>query len=335
MFLELLFLLVGLALVVVGAGFLVEGAAALGKRVGVSSLIIGLTITAFGTSLPELFINIISVFQESAIGIGDAIGASIANLGLVIGVVAMIRPVLVKNTIIKKHLPILLFAVLVLLLLGADSFFQKDLIKDNFWSRQDGLILLFIFVVFVSYIFERASRRKHLVPEEQLEHFEQMGRRPLSLRLLDHKLWRVWLSIAGGIIVLLLGSQVIISSGGALAEDLGMSEVFIGMAIVALGTTLPEFATSLIAVKKYQPDIAVGNAVGSAVFNLLFIIGLTSLLSPVSVGPRILGSLWLVLIFAVAFRLTAVTNHQTIKRWQGLVLILLYIGYIIYITIRG
>jgi cation:H+ antiporter len=335
MILELIFLLIGLALVVVGAGFLVEGAAALGKRLGISPLILGLSITAFGTSLPELFINIVGAFEGSAIGIGDAIGASIANMGLVIGAVALIRPVFVKNTIIKKHLPILLLAVLVLLLLGADGLFQRDLVVDNFWSRQDGLILLFVFAIFVSYIFERASRRRHLIPEEQVEHFEQVGRRPLNLRLLDHKMWRLWISIAGGIIGLLAGSQLIIASGGELALDLGVSQEFIGLALVALGTTLPEFATSLIAVRKYQPDIAVGNAVGSAVFNLLFIIGFVALIKPVVISISIFASLWAALIFAIAFRAAAISDHHKIKRWQGLLLMLLYIGYIIYITIQG
>lgn len=329
--LDILFLLVGITLVVGGAGFLVEGGASLGKRLGVSSVLIGLSITAFGTSVPEFFINVFSAFEGSAIGVGDAVGASIANISLIIGVAALMRPLSVKTVIITKHLPIMLLAVVLLFVLGADKVFQQASLDT--WGRQDGFILLVVFAVFLSYIFERVLRRRELVPQQQLEHFEEVGKRPLDIRLPGHHVWRVWASIAGGVLALVAGSQLVIVGGSGLAEAIGVNEVFVGLVFVALGTTLPELTTSIVAIRKNQPDIAVGNAVGSVVFNLLFVVGVAGLIGPIELSPDVFRSLIVLLIFVLVFRVAATSNNHRILQWEGAVLLLLYITYVVYITL--
>ena len=295
-----------------GANYLVDGAVGIAKRFKVSDLVIGLTIVAFGTSAPELVINLFAAFDPTAtdIALTNIIGSNQINTFIILGATALVFPIKSHKSSRKFDIPLSLAAPLLLLL---PAFFRHEV------SRTDGILLLVIFSVFMFVTARKAISTRASHPEET----ESAG-----------KLFKTgiyFLMVIGGLILLVAGGKLIVNSATAIAESLGISQSIIGLTIVALGTSLPELATSVVAAFKKNCDIALGNVIGSNIFNVFLVLGISATLRPLPVYQNMpvdlvmaaLGSL-LVLIYVVTNK-----NHE-IKRWEGLLLLCIYCVYMIW-----
>ncbi|KKP43038.1 MAG: Na+/Ca+ antiporter, CaCA family [Parcubacteria group bacterium GW2011_GWA2_33_14] len=318
---------VGFILLIKGADLLVDGASSLGKRLGISTLMIGLTIVAFGTSTPELIVNIFASIQGNTdIAIGNILGSNIANILLILGISAIIYPLAVKRGTVWKEIPFSLLAAIVVAFMVNDAFIDNDL-----WSgltRIDGLILISFFVIFLYYVFG-ISKADPTSPNEDLTKQTDATPRVYSL-------WRSYLMIGGGLLGLVIGGKWIVDGSVMIATNLGVSQALIGLTIVAVGTSLPELATSAVAAYKKNVDIAVGNIVGSNIFNIFWILGLSAVVRPLPFPQILMSDVFMtviatLLLFAVLF----VGKRHIIERWQGFCFVVIYIGYIAYLVIRG
>jgi len=313
-----LLLAVGMALLVAGGRFLVAGASQLAGTLGVSELTVGLTVVAFGTSAPELAVNTLAALEGSAdIAFGNVIGSNIANIGLVIGLCAMLRPLLIDSLILRRELPMMLLATSAALILGLDRIRGES----EAYDRADGVIFLLLFSVFLYYSIAEIVRGRRQDP--MAEAAAESAHRD--------RFWnagKAALLAAAGLVLLLGGAELTVAHASALAEELGVPRAVIGLTIIALGTSLPELATSLVATWNGQTDLAVGNVVGSNIFNLLFILGATSVIRlvevPVEAGSTDLAAM---AAFSLALLLLARAQGSLIVRSQGAVLVAAYLGY--------
>lgn len=312
---DYIFLLIGFALLIKGADYFVEGASSIARRFRIPTLIIGLTIVAFGTSAPEAAVSITSALKgANEIALGNIIGSNIFNLLLVVGVAAMISPLRVKKSMIYKEFPFTVLSSAVLLILIQDRIFQDtDLQRLN---RGDGLILLLFFSIFMYYLIEVAITSK-----EEGEEIQLMS------------LGKSILLTLGGIVGIVIGGQLVVDSASDIALAWGMSQNLVGLTIVAVGTSLPELVTSIVAARKGESDIALGNVIGSNLFNIFFILGVSSCIHPIAVSSNIVtDGLFLFIITLVAY-LFAVTKKK-INRMEGGILALIYIAYMCFIIMR-
>ena len=315
------FLILGFLLLVKGADLFVDGASSIAKRLRIPSLIIGLTIVAFGTSAPELAVSITAAVKGSNdIALGNVVGSNIFNLLVVIGVSAMICPLAVEKSMIKKDYPLSIGATLLLGLLVMDQFLGK---KDAMsLSRLDGIILLAGFALFMYLtIREGLAKRK-----EQLQSQEEEIPVKYSLPV------SILLSVAG-LLGIIFGGDMTVNSAKEIARAFGLSEALIGLTIVAIGTSLPELVTSVVASKKGESDIALGNAVGSNLFNILFILGVSSTILPMSVSPTYLYDIGFLLVVSLLVFIP-VAAKQKISRGTGAAMTGAYILYTIYLIMR-
>lgn len=318
MILNIALLVLGFALLIKGADILVDGSASLAKRFGLSSLLIGLTVIAFGTSAPELIVNIFaSISGSSDIGMGNIVGSNIANILLILGVAALISDLSVQDSIVKRQIPFsILSAVALFLLINSVMINGMGI---NGLNRSGGLILILFFVIFLYYTFNlaRASRAEG-------ENIEQM------------KTKKSIAFIIGGIIALFIGGKLIVDSASSLALAAGLSEAFVGLTIVALGTSLPELAASVMAARKNQMDMAVGNVIGSNIFNILWVLGLSAIIRPIDFNPAMnIDILFLVFTSLLLFVLIYRGKKYFFTKNDGIVLVMLYFAYIVFITLRG
>ena len=317
MFFSVSLILIGFVLLIKGADFLVEGATSIARRFQVSDLVIGLTVVAFGTSSPELFVNIIaSIKGTSGLAIGNILGSTSANIFLVLGSAAVIFPLQVTKGTAWKEIPFSLFAGVLLSLLATNFFFIFS--QDPYLSRLDALVFIIFFIAFMLYSFSIAKKTGDN-PE------------PVSDRVYS-------LSIAGlfvltGLVGLFFGGEMIVNNSMFLAEKFGISDTVIGLTIVAVGTCLPELATSIVAALRKRADIAVGNIVGSNIFNIFFVLGVTALIRPLPFGREYLRDL-IVMLAANLFLFFAMFTGQKnkIDRWEGIVFVVLYFFYIFYLV---
>lgn len=315
------FLILGFLLLVKGADWFVDGASSIAKRLRIPSLIIGLTIVAFGTSAPELAVSVTAALKGSNdIALGNVVGSNIFNLLVVIGVSAMICPLAVEKSMIKKDYPLSIGATLLLGLLVMDQFLGK---KDAMsLSRLDGIILLAGFALFMYLtIREGLAKRK-----EQLQSQEEEIPVKYSLPV------SILLSVAG-LLGIIFGGDMTVNSAKEIARAFGLSEALIGLTIVAIGTSLPELVTSVVASKKGESDIALGNAVGSNLFNILFILGVSSTILPMSVSPTYLYDIGFLLVVSLLVFIP-VAAKQKISRGTGAAMTGAYILYTIYLIMR-
>lgn len=315
------FLILGFLLLVKGADLFVDGASSIAKRLRIPSLIIGLTIVAFGTSAPELAVSVTAALKGSNdIALGNVVGSNIFNLLVVIGVSAMICPLAVEKSMIKKDYPLSIGATLLLGLLVMDQFLGK---KDAMsLSRLDGIILLAGFALFMYLtIREELAKRK-----EQLQSQEEEIPVKYSLPV------SILLSVAG-LLGIIFGGDMTVNSAKEIARAFGLSEALIGLTIVAIGTSLPELVTSVVASKKGESDIALGNAVGSNLFNILFILGVSSTILPMSVSPTYLYDIGFLLVVSLLVFIP-VAAKQKISRGTGAAMTGAYILYTIYLIMR-
>jgi cation:H+ antiporter len=309
---------IGFALLVKGADWLVDGASALAGRLRVSSLIVGLTIVAFGTSSPELGVNLYASFQGTTdIAISNILGSNIFNIFFILGVSAIIYPLWVREDTVWQQIPLTFFAAVVLGILANDSLIDKA--SSSVLTRIDGIILLLFFMIFMFYILATARR-------------ERKEGKELATGVKQYGLIKTISFIVLGLVALILGSKWMIDGAVKLAEALGASQSLIGLTIVAVGTSLPELATSAVAAYKKNTSIAVGNIVGSNIFNIFFILGISSVITPlpfdaasnINIGVTIIAS---ALLFVVMF--TGAKRHL-LERWEGIIFITLYVGFIAY-----
>jgi cation:H+ antiporter len=306
-------IMAGLVLLIKGADFLVMGASSIARRFHISELVIGLTIVAFGTSTPEFFVNVIaSLGGNSDIAIGNVLGSNIANFLLILGISALICPLTVKSGTVWKEIPFSLLAVVVLGLMVNDRWIDHSL--HSILTRSDGLVMLCFFSIFLYY---SASIAKKIEGMEEVLPEKEYGLVPSILLII------------GGFIGLSVGGEWIVDSAVKIALHLGMSQALIGLTIVAFGTSLPELATSAVAAWHDNVDIAVGNVVGSNIFNIYYVLGLSSIIKPlpfntaynVDISVVILTSL---LLFIFMF----IGKKHTLDRWQGGLFLAAYIFYI-------
>ncbi|MFH0838319.1 MAG: calcium/sodium antiporter [Patescibacteria group bacterium] len=305
----------GFVLLIKGADLLVDGSASIAKKLKISSIVIGLTIVAFGTSAPEFIVNIFASVQgNTEIAIGNIVGSNIANILLILGISSIIYPLATKKNTVWKEIPLSLLAAILLGVLVNDS--RIDGGSFSGLTRIDGIVLLSFFIIFLYYTFGISK-----VTGES----DEIEIKPLSYL-------RASLYIVFGLIGLVIGGKWIVDGAVNIATFFNVSQSLIGLTIVAIGTSLPELATSAMAAHKKQTDIAVGNIVGSNIFNIFWILGFSALIRPLpfSVGS---GADILMVIFAslVLFLTMFMGRKHTIERWEGILMILLYFGYIAYL----
>ncbi|HOK95365.1 MAG TPA: calcium/sodium antiporter [Anaerohalosphaeraceae bacterium] len=303
-----LLLIFGLAGVIVGAHLLVDGASAVARRLRVSDLVIGLTVVAFGTSLPELTVNIFAVVQnQPAVAVGNITGSNIANILLILGLSSLIAPVQVGRGTVWKEIPMCLGGSIVL------AFFCA---AGAQLSRIEGILLLSLFLVFLAYIVGIARELPGL--DNTHEHFKSVS------------LPAAMVMVAAGLIFLIGGGRAVVQGAVRLAAAAGLSEAFIAATVVAVGTSLPELAASVAAAVKKKPDIAVGNVVGSNIFNIFLILGISAVLRPLPIAPTLMIGLWIgILSAATLFFCMFIGKRHQLERWQGGILLILYIVYLI------
>lgn len=317
MLLSTLLLIVGFVLLIKGADWLVTGASALAKQFNVSELVIGLTIVAFGTSSPELIVNVLAAFKGSSdIALGNIIGSNNFNTYVILGIAGLIYPLSVGRSTIFREIPYSLLSGLVILLIANDVFVNERL--PNTIDRTDGVMLLLFFLAFLYYAF------LSIQTEEPTVH-----------KIADMSTKMSIVYTVGGLAILILGGKLVVDSAVDIARFMGISEKLIGLTIVAAGTSLPELVTSAVAALKKRSDIAVGNVVGSNIFNVFFVLGLSSIIHPLDYNVVfnvdclvfIIGN---ILLFGTMFT----GKRHILDRWQAAILLLLFVGYTIYLVMR-
>ena len=313
-------LFIGFALLIKGADLFVKGASNIATNLRVSPLLIGLTIVAFGTSSPEATVSIMAAFEGSAgVALGNVIGSNIFNITFVVGLTALLNPLKVESETIRKEIPFTLLASVALLVLISDHFLQS--FSDNLLTRSDGLILLLFFAVFLYYVFEvaRKSRKEGLV--ELDERVNKPWKRNILLTL-------------GGLAAIIFGGDLVVNSATKIALAFGMSETLVGLTIVAVGTSLPELITSVTAAIKKESEIALGNIVGSNIFNILFVLGSASTISPLLVESKIFVDILFMIVLTLILLIFSRTNYR-VGKYEGTILAIGYILYVVYIIIRN
>jgi cation:H+ antiporter len=313
-----LLLIGGFALLIKGADFLVTGSSALAKKIGVSDLVIGLTVVAFGTSMPELLVNIFASAQgNTEIAIGNVIGSNIFNILLILGVSALIYPLAVTKGTVWKEIPFSLLAVAVVGFLSNDILFDQA--EHSALTRVDGFVFLSFFVIFLYYITSIAKMEN--------SHQQQNSKGGLIKSLA---------MVLGGFVALILGGKIVVDGAVKIASHLGVSQSLIGLTIVAAGTSLPELATSAVAAYRKNADIAVGNIVGSNIFNIFFILGVSALIKPLPIAESINSDIFvLVGVTLLLFLFMFTGKRRMIDRWEGGLFILFYIIYLILLIKKG
>lgn len=316
MLIQILLLIAGLVLLVKGADWLVDGASVLAKRFRVSDLAIGLTIVAFGTSAPEFVVNTIASYQDHQdIVFGNVIGSNNFNLFIILGIAGIITPLTVQSSTVWKEIPLSFLAIIILFLLTND-FLQTG---TSILSRLDGVILLMLFALFLYYVYSQLRTSE--------AESEKMEKSYTSLKIAG----LVIVGLAG----LVIGGRLVVTSAVEMAKILGMSEKIIGLVIIAAGTSLPELATSVVAAMKGNNDIAVGNIIGSNIFNILLILGASAIIRPIEYDLFFNTDLY-ILAAGTIFLFVAMFTGQKKKldRWEAVVLLLSYIGYITYLIFK-
>ncbi len=317
MWLDILLSVVGAVLVLWGADKLTDGSVALARRFLIPEMVIGLTIVAFGTSLPEFVVSLMaSLDGVPAMSVGNVVGSNLFNTLVIVGVSALCFPIAISNATVTKDIPLSVLASVALMALALDVLVNGG--SDDVLSRGDGVVMLCFFAIFMAYTFSLA--RQGAVPDAT---DEAQGGGAMSL-------WRISLYIVLGIAALIGGGELFVDGATGIARGLGMSEAVIGLTLAAGGTSLPELATSIVAARKGQSAMAIGNVIGSNLFNIFWILGFCATLFPLPVaGLTTLDFVFLVLS-GLLFWLFARTNHR-IVRWEGAVLTGCYVAYIAYL----
>ena len=307
---QLLLLVVGFVMLTKGADWFVDGAASIADRLGIPQLVIGLTIVAMGTSLPEAAVSIAAAAKGSAeITIGNVVGSNILNVLLILGITSVIRAISVQKSTVRIEIPFTIGVTVLLAILG---------LTDGFVSRFDGVILWAFMILYLLYLLRMAKKGNQQAAEE-----DNGKKKPV---------WFLVLMVLVGGAMIVFGSNVTVDAATIIAQHFGMSERFIGLTIVAFGTSLPELVTSVTAALKGKSDIAMGNIVGSNIFNILFVVGTTALITPVVYASRFFVDS-IVAIATVVLLFLCVVRKQKLGRLGGLIMLACYGGYFVYLMI--
>ena len=315
---DILILLLGLGLILVGANALTDGASAVAKRFGISDLVIGLTIVAMGTSAPELVVSVTAALNDSAeLALGNVVGSNVFNILAIVGCTAMVMPISVGKGLMSKELPLVILSSLVMWAVASDTLLDGE--AANVVSRIDGILLLAFFAIFMRYTFSIAKADS-----------------PDTEEIKPMPMWKAALWIIGGLAGLIFGGRYFVDGASGIARSLGVSESVIGLTLVAAGTSLPELATSVVAALKKNPGIAIGNVIGSCLFNIFFIIGTAATISPLPLGGitqtdmlTLVGASVLLWFFGL------VIGDRKITRVEGVFMLLCYIAYTAWLIINS
>lgn len=315
---DIFWLILGLLLILGGANALTDGASALARRWGVSDLVIGLTVVAFGTSAPELSISLISAFQGSAaLAVGNVVGSNIFNVFAIIGVVALVRPITVGKSIMANEIPLVVLSSLALLAIGSGPALGLSGIREI--GRPDGILLLLFFMIFMRYTFSQAKNTPD-IPDPAAENAAGKPAMPM---------WKAAVWVIAGLAGLVYGGDRFVAGASGIAQSLGMSEAAIGLTIVAAGTSLPELATSVAAALKGKTGIAVGNVIGSNIFNIFLVLGLTATVTPLPFGGIGETDLLVMTVASLLFWFFGWRfGERVINRWEGGFLVACYVAYV-------
>ncbi|OLO29045.1 sodium:proton exchanger, partial [Alkalihalophilus pseudofirmus] len=312
-------LLVGFALLIKGADYFVDGSAAIASLLRVSPLLVGLTIVAFGTGAPEATVSIIAALEGNTdVTVGNVVGSNIINTALVVGVTAFIYPLKVERATIKKEIPLAFLASIALLVLMSDQLLQGA--PANVLSRSDGIIFLLFFCIFLYYVIEMArNSRETFVEENDASNTQHTWGKNILLSL-------------GGLAAIIFGGYLVVENSTVIAYTFGMSETLVGLTIVAIGSSLPELVISVTAALKKQSEIALGNIVGSSIFNILFVLGVSSIITPLSVDPKIFFDVIVMIVLTVELFIFSRTEYR-VGKTEGVMMSVAYILYLVIIII--
>lgn len=312
---NILILILGFLLLIKGADFFVDGSSSIAKKFKIPPMVIGLTLVAFGTSAPELAVSIDAALALSnGLVFGNVIGSNIANTLLILGLSAAITPISISKKTIFKEMPFLIVSTIAMAVMAMDKLIDNS---RNLLSRVDGMILLLLFAIYFFSMIEMIVNNK----EKDSEEVE-------SMPLLKSSVLTVF-----GLIAIVIGADLTVTSAVSIAALFGLSETLIGLTVVAVGTSLPELITSVVAAKKGENDIAIGNIIGSNVFNILLVLGVSAIINPIIISSRNYIDLVILIIATVTTMLIMFTGSK-ISKWEGRLMYLAYFGYIAYLVLR-
>lgn len=310
---QIALLIIGFVMLIKGADWFVDGAAGIADKLHIPQLIIGLTIVAMGTSAPEAAISISASVQGSAdIAVGNILGSNILNVLIILGITSVITPLAVQKSTVKYEIP---FVIIISVIFGLIGLF------DNSIGFIDGILLWVLFIAYIAYLFIMTKKGKIQADESD---DEDNGKKP-------KKVWQLILFGIIGVALVVFGSNITVNAATEIATMFGMSERFIGLTIVALGTSLPELVTSITAALKKNADIAIGNIVGSNIFNILFVIGTSAMITPVAYQNQFLIDSIFCVATAMLLLLLVLNKDKKLKRWGGIIMLICYAGYFVYL----
>ncbi|MBR6178412.1 MAG: calcium/sodium antiporter [Bacteroidales bacterium] len=309
MLLNILYIIIGVALVLWGADRLTDGAVGLAAKMNIPQIVIGLTVVAMGTSMPEFFVSLVSAINGTPdLAVGNVVGSNIFNTMLIVGTAAVVAPMVISKSTVKKDIPFAVLASVLLFIFGI----------DNFISRFDAAILAVVFVVFMVYTV-RTGIKGAAEAKQDSDSDASNAKKPLPI-------WKAILFVLVGLACLVFGSNLFVNAATEVATELGVSQAIIGLTIVAGGTSLPELATSVVAARKGESAIAMGNVIGSNVMNILMIIGITGVICPMQVNGITMIDLSVLLVSVVLLWLFSFTKYK-VERWEGALLLTFFAGY--------
>jgi len=310
-------LIAGIALMLSGGTALVRGASGIAAGHGVSPIVVGLTVVAFGTSAPELVVNVLGAFEnETALAFGNVVGSNVANLGLVLGLSGVVCPVAIHSQLVRRELPLLLLVTAIIVVMAADYPLRNT---PALLDRADSLILLLLFLLFLYVTLIDVLRRRGDPLLATLQHLSEPVQHLDTLRS--------WWFTGAGVVGLVLGGQLTISCGATLAEEMGISKVLVGMFVIAIGTSLPELVTSVIAAARREPDLCVGNVIGSNIFNGLLVLPVSGLVTPILIPRGGLGDLAMSFLLAAALLPIFALGNRQLTRASAVMLLVVYCVY--------
>lgn len=310
---QIALLIIGFVMLIKGADWFVDGAAGIADKLNIPQLIIGLTIVAMGTSTPEAAISISASVQGSAdIAVGNILGSNILNILIILGITSVITPLAVQKSTVKYEIP---FVIIISVIFGLIGLF------DNSIGFIDGILLWVLFIAYIAYLFIMTKKGKIQADESDDEDNDKKPK----------KVWQLILFGIIGIALVVFGSNITVNAATEIATMFGMSERFIGLTIVALGTSLPELVTSITAALKKNADIAIGNIVGSNIFNILFVIGTSAMITPVAYQSQFLIDSIFCVATAILLLLLVLNKDKKLKRWGGIIMLICYAGYFVYL----
>lgn len=331
MFVDIIITLLGATLVLIGADKLTDGAVGLARRFLIPEIVIGLTIVALGTSLPEFIVSLLSCINHApAMSIGNILGSNLFNTLMIVGCSAIFCPILVSNATASKDIPLSLLASIVLPALALDAMFGQQG-SQNVLSRGDGIVLLCFFLIFMSYTFSLAKGGKSATASADGMSF---GGHSATDGVPQMPVWQILLYIVLGLAGLIGGGELFVNGATGIARQMGVSEAVIGLTLVAGGTSLPELATSVIAARKGQSAMAIGNVIGSNLFNIFWILGCCACVTPLPVDGIVWTNFAVLIMANVLFWIFARTSHR-VNRYEGACLVACYVAYIAYLITQA